>query len=193
MRDFSPLAQAKGREFLGISPQAEPGRLAQEVDRLTDGRGCDDIVVVAPDTTVIEQALPYLADDGMLVLFAGVPVGNRIALPLDRVSLHKAQFTGTSGSTVSGELRIVEQIQAGTLSPARSVAAIGGLKAIAKGLQAVMERIYPGKIVIFPQLLDLPLLSLAELNNALPEVYARLGPGETWTARAEQTLFEHYL
>jgi hypothetical protein len=44
--------------------------------------------------------------------------------------------------------------------------------------------------MIYPQLPDLPLLSLAELAGALPEVYRQLDPGPVWTARAERTLIE---
>jgi threonine dehydrogenase-like Zn-dependent dehydrogenase len=193
IRSFMPLAEAHSRQLIGLNPQAEPERLAQIIDRESGGRGCDDIVVMVPDLDLTAQAARHLAVDGLLAFFAGVPLGNKLPLPLSHVFLHGAQFTGTSGSELADQLRIVEKCQAGLLSPARSVAAIGGLKAAAAGLRAVMERSYPGKIVIFPQLLDLPLLSLSKLRDALPEVYAQLGPGESWTAQAEQILFERCL
>ena len=85
--DFGPLAAAAGIELVAVSPAAEPGRLEREVDRLTGGRGCDDVVVVVPDAGVIAQAASYLAPDGMLVVFAGLPVGSKAPLPLDRVAL----------------------------------------------------------------------------------------------------------
>jgi threonine dehydrogenase-like Zn-dependent dehydrogenase len=191
-QDFGSLAEANGVELVRISPAAEPGRLETEIDRLTAGRGCDDIVVVVPNIEAVESALPHLAADGMLVMFAGVPAGHKVDLPLDRVALHQAQFTGTSGSKVADQQRIIQKTQAGLLSPARAVAAVGGMRAMKQGLQAVLEQTYPGKVVIYPQLLDLPLLSLPELSAALPEVSARLGPGPSWTAQAEQALFEQY-
>jgi threonine dehydrogenase-like Zn-dependent dehydrogenase len=192
-QDFGPLAKAKGVELVAVSPTAEPDRLEAEIERLTAGRGCDDIVVVVPDSGAVELALPHLAFDGMLVMFAGVPTGHKVALPLDWVALHQAQFTGTSGSKVADQQRIIQKTQAGLLSPARAVAAIGGMRAMNQGLRAVMEQTYPGKVVIYSQLLDLPLLSLPELETALPPVFARLGSGSSWTAQAEQALFEHYL
>ncbi len=191
-QDFGPLAEAKGVELVAISPVAEPGRLEADIERLTAGRGCDDIVVVVPNTAAVESALPYLAVDGMLVMFAGVPADHPVALPLDGVALHQAQFTGTSGSKVADQQRIIQKTQAGLLSPARAVAAIGGMRAMNQGLQAVLEQTYPGKVVIYPQLLDLPLVSLPELETTLPSVYAHLGPGTSWTMQAEQALFEHY-
>jgi len=193
MRGFSAMAEAKGCEFTVIKAGAEPERLQQEAGRLTGGVGCDDIVVMVPSTRLIEEAVRCLSPDGMLVLFAGVPLGSRALLPLDNVYLHNVQFTGTSGSTVADELRVLEKVKLGTLSPARSLGAIVGLMGVAEGFRAVMEGVFPGKVVIFPQLPDLPLLSLAELKTALPDVYAGLGPDETWTARAEKALFERYL
>ena len=191
--DFGPLAAAAGIELVTVSPVAEPDRLRREVDRLTGGRGCDDVVVVVPDAGVIAQAASYLAPDGMLVVFAGLPVGSKAPLPLDRVALHGAQFTGTSGSTVADELAVLDKITAGVLSPARSLAAIGGMRTMAAGIEAVMQHRYPGKIVIFPQLVDLPLLALSELHASLPHVAACLGPGNTWSVAAEEALFEGWL
>ena len=187
--DFEPLAAAAGRELVAVSPTAEPGRLEREIDRLTGGRGCDDVVVVVPDTAAIAEAARHMALDGMLVVFAGLPAGSMAALPLDRVALHGAQFTGTSGSTVADELRLLEKVATRALSPARSLAAIGGMRAMAAGIEAVMQHRYPGKIVIFPQLADLPLLALSELHAEFPDIAAQLGPGDTWSAEAERALF----
>ena len=85
---------------------------------------------------------------------------------------------------------VLDKITAGVLSPARSLAAIGGMRAMAAGIEAVMHHRYPGKIVIFPQLVDLPLLALSELHGKLPQVATCLGPGDTWSVAAEQALFE---
>jgi hypothetical protein len=57
---------------------------------------------------------------------------------------------------------------------------------------AVMEGSYPGKIVIFPQIHNLPLMGLDELKGKLPEVAAKLGEGEVWTAEAEEALIEKF-
>jgi threonine dehydrogenase-like Zn-dependent dehydrogenase len=193
VKDFGLLAEERGCELVAVSPTVEPGRLEREVDRLTAGRGCDDIIVIVPNADAVAGAVPHLADDGLLIVFAGVRDCHMVPLPLDRVALHRAQFTGTSGSSIDDAKRVMEKARTGELSPARAMAAVGGLKVISQGIQAMMDRTYPGKIIIFPNLIDLPLLSLSEFKTAHPEVYARLGPGETWTAAAEQALFEAYL
>ena len=190
---FGPLAQARGKEFFALNPEAEPQRFAGLCRELTGGRGFDDIVVVAADLALMQQAVDSLAPDGMLALFAGLPLGSMLPLPVDNVARFGAQFTGTSGSSLADQQRVVARTLAGELAPAHSVAAIGGLEAAAQGLQAVAERRFAGKIVLFPHLRDLPLLGLDELAEALPGVHVCLGPRGTWCAAAEQALFEHYL
>ena len=190
--DYAGMAQASGRELVAFSPVQKPERLHVEIERLTGGRGCNDIVVVVPGTAPVAEALPLLAPDGLLMVFAGTPAGNSVALPLHQVSLFGAQFTGTSGSTVADQLRVLEKIGSGALSAARTTAAIGGMRALRAGLQAVIEQTYPGKVMIYPQLADLPLLSLPELAQALPDVARHLAPGPVWTAQAEQALIDRY-
>ncbi len=80
----------------------------------------------------------------------------------------------------------------GSLSPGRSVGAIGGMNVAKEGIQAVIEGKFAGKIVIFPQMEDLPLMGLDEIKETLPEVAAKLEPGNMWTREAEEALFEKY-
>jgi len=185
---FAQPAATAGCELIALSPDEEPARLAATIDRLTEGRGCDDVVVVVPDATVMQAAVQWLAPDGMLVLFAGVPREQIIHLPLDRTARYGAQFTGTSGSSVADQLAVLAKASAGTLAPAGCVAAIGGMRAVPAALSAMMENRFPGKIVIYPQLPDLPLLGLDELHTALPAVHAALGAGPSWTLAAEAAL-----
>lgn len=190
---FAPLAETQGREFVALDTLREPFRLRQEIDRLTDGRNCDDVVVIVSNQEAVEEAITYLAVDGLVVFFAGATSGVRVPLPLDKVALFGAQFTGASGSTVADELRILEKVVTGTLTPSAALAAVGGMRAVNDGLRAQIESIYAGKIMIFPQLPDLPLTSLPDLAHVAPEVHACLGPNQIWTAAAEQALFERYL
>jgi hypothetical protein len=55
-----------------------------------------------------------------------------------------------------------------------------------------MEGAYPGKVVIFPQIHNLPLMSLDEVKEKLPEVAAKLGEGDMWTPEAEDALIEKF-
>jgi hypothetical protein len=128
--------------------------------------------------------------DGMMVLFAGVPNGTVGAVNLSNVYLSNAQYTGTSGLTIDDQASVMERRVAGTLSPGRSVAAIGGLETAAEAIESVIEGKYPGKVVIFPQIRNLPLTGLKELKERLPEVAAKLGEDLMWTNEAEEMLIE---
>ena len=87
---------------------------------------------------------------------------------------------------------VMERALDGSLSPGRSVAAIGGMNAAQDGIEAMMDGRYPGKIVIFPQIPDLPLLGLDDLATELPDIAAHLGEGNIWTVAAEEALIESY-
>lgn len=192
MRQFGPLAQAHGRELLVFNPQGADESLYDFVMRATDQLGADDVVVCVPVAALMAEAATLLKPDGMLVLFAGVPNGTMAPLNLTAVYLGKAQYTGTSGLTIDDQAAVMARALDGSLSPERSVAAIGGMETAQEAMAAVMEGKYPGKIVIFPQLHGLPLLGLDELAGALPEVGAKLGPGHVWTDEAEAALIETF-
>jgi hypothetical protein len=70
------------------------------------------------------------------------------------------------------------------------VAAIGGLETAVEAIESVIEGKYPGKVVIFPQIHNLPLMGLKELKERMPEVAAKLGEDLMWTNEAEVALIE---
>ena len=139
------------------------------------------------------EAATLLNSDGMLVLFAGVPNGTMAPLDLSQVYLNNAQYTGTSGLTMEDQALVMQRALEGALSPGRSVAAIGGMESAQEGVEAMMEGRYPGKIVIFPQIQDLPLLGLDELAEHLPDIAAKMDPGNVWNNEAEHALIESLL
>ena len=189
---FGSLAETNGKELLTFNPATEEESLPDFVLNATDQMGADDVVVCVPVAPLMAEAGTYLAPDGMLVLFAGVPNGTMAALDMSAVYLHNAQFTGTSGSALSDQATVIAKTVAGDLSPNRSVAAVGGMEAARDGVEAMMEGRYPGKVVIFPQISGLPLLSLAELKEKYPTVAEKLGSGDVWTAEAEAALVEAF-
>jgi threonine dehydrogenase-like Zn-dependent dehydrogenase len=189
---LEPVAVAAGRPLALHTLGRDGPTLADAVAEHTGTRGADDVVITAPVAQAVIDGAAVMAPDGMLVLFAGVPIGTRAALDLTPVYLHGAQYTGTSGSRIADQETVVEKTLIGQLSPGRALGAVGGLDAAAEGLRALVEGRFAGKIVIFPQLSDLPLSSLAELAAREPEVGAALGEGGTWTRAAEDALFARH-
>ena len=187
---FGPLAEQNKRSILFFNPTNSKQSFHDFVMEATQGQGADDVVVSVPVAKLMEEGDTVMKPDGMLVLFAGVPNGTMGMVNLGNVYLSNAQYTGTSGLTIDDQALVMERRVAGTLSPGRSVAAIGGLETAAEAIQSVMESRYPGKVVVFPQLSGLPLMGLKELKERLPEVAAKLGPNLMWTNEAEEALIE---
>jgi L-sorbose 1-phosphate reductase len=187
-----PVAAKQGRELVVEALGSEPDAIARAVRRFAPD-GADDVVVTAPSARAVVAASEAMAPDGMLVLFAGVPVGTRASLDLSNVFLHGAQLTGTSGSRIADQALVVDKTMAGELEPRRALAAVGGIDAAQDALQALMDGRFPGKIVIFPALRDLPLTPLAELAGDEPEVGRALDADGSWTIEAEAALFGRHL
>lgn len=189
---FSHLAEKKGRTLILVNTQASEKPLADLVMEVTQGQGVDDAVICAPVAGLVAETARLLAPHGMLVMFAGLPIGTYVPMDVSRVYLHKAQYTGTSGLTLNDQGLVLQRARAGELSPAMMVAAVGGMYTVQEGYRALMEGRYPGKIMIYPHLKDLPLLSLSELAREYPDIGSKLGPGNSWTLEAEAALFERF-
>lgn len=187
---FMPLAQKQGRRLLFFNPNSSRQSFHDFVMEATDNEGVDDVVVSVPVAALMEEGDTVMKRDGMLVLFAGVPNGTMGNVNLSNVYLSNAQYTGTSGLTIDDQASVMKRRVAGTLSPGRSVAAIGGLETAAEAIESVIEGRYPGKVVIFPQIRNLPLTGLKELKDHLPEVAEKLGEDYMWTNEAEEVLIE---
>jgi threonine dehydrogenase-like Zn-dependent dehydrogenase len=186
-----PVAEARGRDLRIVRIGPEAGALVALVRSLTGGRGADDVVITAPAAAAVASGAAAMAPDGMLVLFAGVPVGTRVALDVSPVFLAGAQYTGTSGSRIADQALVVSKTLDGELAPRRALAAVGGIEAAAEALQALVDGRFPGKIVIFPQLTGLPLTGLADLASD-PEIGPLLDPDGSWTQAAEDALFARH-
>jgi L-sorbose 1-phosphate reductase len=189
---FGPLADAHDRRLITVNPTTSEMPLQEWVMQESDGRGADDVIVSVPAARLMADAATLMAEDGMLVFFAGVPNGTFIPLDLNQVYLSNAQYTGTSGSTLADQALVIHKTLAGELSPNRSVAAVGGMEAARDGVEAMMDGRYAGKIVIFPQISGLPLMGLTELKERYPAIAAKLGPRDLWTPEAEQALIETF-
>lgn len=189
---LTPLAESNGCELLTFNPRSQDRSLRDFVMEVTGNQGADDVVVSVPIADVMAEADTLMNPDGMLVFFAGVPNGTLAPLNLSAVYLNNAQYTGTSGLTIHDQQQVVDLADQGNLSPESIVGAIGGMRAAKEGLRALVEGRYSGKVIIFPQIHDLPLMGLSELKEKLPDIAEELGPGDVWTNEAEKALIEKY-
>lgn len=190
---LAPMAQSNGCELFTFNPQTAGRSLHDFVMEVTDNQGADDVVVSVPIAGVMAEADTLMNPDGMLVFFAGVPNGTLAPLNLSAVYLDNAQYTGTSGLTIDDQQQVVDLAEHGLLSPESIVGAVGGMREAKEGLRALVEGRYSGKVIIYPQIHDLPLTGLGELKETMPDVAEKLGPGDMWTNEAEKALLEKML
>jgi len=188
-RRARPRAQARGITLQCLNPaEMEPEAFEAALKEATAGRGFDDIVVLVPAPRLISEAAAHLGPGGVLNIFAGVPKGTLAALDLTAVYRKNVRFVGSSGSTIRDLADTLAKTESQEIRPNASVAAIGGMRAAWEGIDHVKKGSFPGKIVIFPQIPDLGLIPLAELEKELPTVAAKLEEGPTWTQEAEEEL-----
>jgi L-sorbose 1-phosphate reductase len=187
---FAPLTEANNCQLLTFNPMENQETLPEFVKAQSQGQGADDVVVCVPNAEIMAESASFMKPDGLLVLFAGVPNGTLAPLDFSSIYLNNIQYTGTSGLTIEDQTVVMENALQGNIAPAVCVAAIGGIKVAKLGIEAMIDARYPGKILIFPQLEDLPLMGLDELAEKLPEVSKKLGAGNIWTLEAEKALFE---
>ncbi|MCC6167763.1 MAG: alcohol dehydrogenase catalytic domain-containing protein [Caldilineaceae bacterium] len=188
---FAGPAQEAGVELVCISQEsyADVAEFTARMAAESGGQGYDDIAVMAPSVPAVEMAMPHLAGNGVMNVFAGLPRGTQAMFDINAVVRRNVRYTGVSGSSIADLAMMRDMTESKVLSPNKSVSAVAGLEGVADGLAAVAEGRFPGKVVIFPNLSKpLPLTALPGLKTVLPTVYAKLGEGESWTQAAEEEL-----
>jgi threonine dehydrogenase-like Zn-dependent dehydrogenase len=103
-------------------------------------------------------------------VFAGIARGTMVNMDLSGTYLKNTRIIGHSASSMSDFELVLEKNNAGELSPNRSVAAIGSLSSARDGLQAVKDATLAGKVVIYPNIKEMPLTRLEELKEKMPTV-----------------------
>lgn len=190
---FGQNAKDKGIELICLNPKELGDEAFDAKLREIAPDGFDDVVVLVPAPPLVTQGSKYVAQDGWLNIFAGVARGTLATLDVSDVALRGVRYTGTSGSSIDDLRKTLSLTESGELSPNRSVAAIGGIYAAYEGLDGVKNARFPGKVMIYPQIKDLPLTPLEDLADVLPEVAAKLSPQGAWTREAEIELIKHFL
>ncbi len=189
------IAEKGGRKvsmrFLN-SKDLEGDDLAAYMDREHRG-GFDDIVVLVPLAATVTEVAPFLAQGGVMNVFAGLKIGTIADLPLEAFIRRRVRVMGSSGSPLSAMKDTLAMVESGRLSTALSLAAVGDVFSAARGMKALMEGTYTGKIVIFPFAEGIGLKSLAELAREEPGIAALLLDGSYWTAAAEKAMAEKLL
>lgn len=190
---FGDLATKHGVKLVTYAPsQFENQQAMDEAVMKLAPKGYDDVVVLAPVAALVKQAMTFAADNALVNIFAGLVIGTMADIKIKDLC-RGIKMIGSSGSRIADLQKVLHMVETGELDTNLSVAAICGLNAAREGLQAVKEARYPGKTVIYTQIADLPLMSLDEVPERLPELKDALGPQNSWTKEAENALLEKHL
>jgi hypothetical protein len=120
-----------------------------------------------------------------LNIFAGLKLGTITDLPFGPIVRGHMRVIGSSGSPLSAMRDTLALTESGGLSTSYSLAAIGDMGSASKGMKALMDNTYTGKVVIFPFAHGIGLKSVRELSRDLPEIAPLLLDGQYWTREAE--------
>lgn len=145
------------------------------------------IAVMAPLPQLVREAVNLSGPGAIINIFAGIPPGKHATLDLNHYIANGAWMFGTSGSLISDMKAVLAEIDLGRLDTDMSVDAVSGMAGAAAGLEAVANRSFAGKIVVYPALGELGLVPLGALGERFPSVGAALSDGR-WTRAAERAL-----
>jgi len=95
---------------------AEDGDVAEQILKLTDGRGADVVITAAASGKAQEQALQYAARQGRISLFGGLPQ-DAPTITLDSNLVHYRELTvvGANGSSPAHNARALGLIATGAV------------------------------------------------------------------------------
>lgn len=192
---FESLAQEKGIAFHILNPNnfADPSQFRSRVLELNNGDLFEYVVCLAAIPPVIEDAATYLGDGAVLNIFAGVSKGTIVKLDLKEVATKSVRFVGSSGSSLDDMELTLRKLERGELDTNSSVAGISGMNDVWKGIDSVRTGSFAGKIIIYPHIRDLDLVTLKELKQRFPNIAPLLARGDGWTREAEEAFLEEAL
>ena len=185
MRDtYAAQAAERGIELVLVNPM-EKESYAAEIQDVMDKGGFSDVIVLAPIAPLIAEIAGYLAEDGLMNIFAGIARGTTVNLDFEQVYRKNIRYIGHSGSGLDDMQLTLQKIESGELNATRTVAAVGSLHYGRDGLKAVNDAKYPGKVIIYNHIKKFPVTPLPDFEEKLPTVYGLFEHGE-WTNEAEK-------
>ena len=190
---LGPIAEKNGVELSFLNPGdfASPAEFSKAVKDFAPA-GFDDIVMLVPVAPLVQEYANSLAEDGLMNIFAGIPAGKEASLPVEGIAAKGFRFIGSSGSKTQDLRNTIKFVQEGMLKPVSALAAIGGMKVLKEGLEAVATAKFPGKTVIFPNCLDMPLTAVGDIATLLPGLEKTFDADGNYSLETEKALLEKF-
>ncbi len=146
---FGERAAAAGVELVTVV--AGDGDLTATVERVSGGRGADDVIVTAADGPLMELVQHLVARFGVLDLFAGLPPGQE-TIGIDERFVHyqEINITGSSGGGPWDVIETLRLMAAGEIDAAAHIGHVGDLAHAPELLQIAREGRVQGKAIVYP-------------------------------------------
>ena len=164
---------------------------------LSGGKGYNDVLVMAPVRSVVEQGDSILCKDGCLNFFAG-PTDPNFSASLNFYNVHYSftHIVGTSGGNTDDMRESLDMMSKGLLNPTSMITHVGGLDSVLEATLRLPE-IPGGKKLIYTHI-SMPLTAIddfAKLGEKDPffrdlaDITAK--SGGFWSPEAEKYLLAH--
>jgi L-iditol 2-dehydrogenase len=137
------------------------------LNRVSNGKGADDIIVAVGSRALQNQAQSWLARGGILNLFGGLKRGEHV-LELDSLRVHydEVQVVGSSGGSPADVAEALRMTAAGQFDPGQHLTMVGSLDQFPQALQLVKNQQTDGKIVLYPHMGSTPLRDVHDWTAA---------------------------
>ena len=131
---------------------------------LTDGKGYDDVFVLAPVRQVVEQADAIMGFDGCMNFFAG-PTDTKFSADYNFYNVHYmlTHVAGNSGGNTDDMREALRLAETGRMNPSTMVTHIGGLDAVID-TTLNLPKIPGGKKLIYTHI-SMPLTALDDMEE----------------------------
>lgn len=190
-------AREKGVELIYVNTAAMEDAV-DELMKISEGHGYDDVFVYVPVREVAEMGDKLLAFDGCMNFFAG-PTDNQFKADINLYNAHytSTHILGTTGGNNDDLIEANRLAAAGKIEPAVMVTHVGGIDSI---IDATLNlpKIPGGKKLTYTQF-DMPLTAITDFEELGREdpLFAKLDEvckknRGLWCAEAEKILFEHF-
>ena len=173
----------------------------EELFKLSDNTGYDDIFVFAPNEGLIELGSSLLREDGCLNFFAG-PTNKEFSARFNFYDVHysSTHIVGTSGGNREDMIKAISLMEEGKIDPSFMVSHIGGLDSVVEATKNLPK--IPGAKKLIYTNISLPLTRIddferlskendknASLFDALNKIC--MANGNMWSLEAEEYLINN--
>jgi len=176
-------------EFITYNPKnfADEAAFMEKLREESDG-GFDDIIMLVPVPFVLSSAVKLLGENGLMNVFAGIPAGKSATINVGAIASEGQRYIASSGSGMEDIKYTLQLTEEGKLSPVYALAAIGGMNSLKEGMEGVFSARFPGKTVIYPHAVELPLLAVSDVETVCKDGAETLINGEILTQSTEDCI-----